>query len=156
MSKKDLIAKKIDRALMSEDERALYDAQLRATIYSNSILCSPTINNLTQYGLEKAKYKHVEALQKLENDFISANMKNNQIHEEISRVQDQTDAMIDVAFADSANVDKEMIFRLMDSIDNSSATIASLRVPKENAWQKRKKTDEDKTIFLDPDDYRSV
>lgn len=156
MSKKNFLMKKIDRALMSEGERALYDAKLQATIYSNSILYSPTIQKLTQYGLEKAQQKHVEALQKLENDFISTNLKNNQIHEEISRVQDQTDAMIDAAFTDPSNVDKEMIFRMMDSIDKSSAAIASLRAPQKRTWHKKKSDDADKTVILDQDDYRSI
>ena len=150
------IEKKIERRMMTPEEKVLDTASTLSTIITTQILSSKLINGLQQDAKSRIQSRHIENLQKLENDFINENIKNNQIHEEITRTQDQTDKVIDAVFGLGSKVSNDVLLNLLSSLDKSSETIASLRIPDTTAKRHDKKIYKDNNIVLGEDDIEEI
>lgn len=150
------IEKKIERRMMTPEEKVLDTASTLSTVITTQILSSKLINGLQQDAKSRIQSRHIENLQKLENDFINENIKNNQIHEEITRTQDQTDKVIDAVFGLGSKVSNDVLLNLLSSLDKSSETIASLRNPDTTAKRHDKKIYKDNNIVLGEDDIEEI
>lgn len=150
------IEKKIERRMMTPEEKVLDTASTLSTVITTQILSSKLINGLQQDAKSRIQSRHIENLQKLENDFINENIKNNQIHEEITRTQDQTDKVIDAVFGLGSKVSNDVLLNLLSSLDKSSETIASLRNPDITAKRHDKKIYKDNNIVLGEDDIEEI
>lgn len=148
------LSDKINRSLMTEEEKTIDTAQKMSTVVTSQIITSQAISGLRKICLRKIQSSFAEDIAKLEYDFIAENTKNNQIHEEISRHQDQIDALTDTIASNPENMDKETVFRLMDMIESSSKTISRMHTQnngKPAIGQIRKKT-----VVLGPKDFEEI
>ncbi len=129
MGKKDL--------LMTEEEKNAAAIANMATNITSAIATTSLITSIAQWAETRVATKHQENLVKLHNDFITENIKNEQLHQEITRTQDQFDIVKDAVFCEGKTPDKDVVFRMMDSLDRSSEIIAKTRSSKANQNKKK-------------------
>lgn len=100
------------------------DLEIQTKIGVNSILSSDIVVNFQEKVLTKVQNKHQENLVKLHYDFVNENVKLNQIHEEITRLQDQTDTIVDSALSSGLLLDSDNLNNLLASLDHESEAIS--------------------------------
>lgn len=148
------LSDKINRSLMTEEEKAIDTAQKMSAVVTSQILSSGVITALRDIGITKAQNALSKDLTELKYNFIAENTKNNQIHEEISRHQDQIDVLTDTIANTPENMDKETVFRLMDMIESSSKTIS--RMHTQNNGKTAVRQIKRKTVVLGPKDFEEI
>lgn len=144
---------KVENMMLSEDERKTKELERQAETVTTSILSSGFMMGLTQALMTKTAVKHQEKLTKLNHDFTIEMAKNTQIHEEISRIQDNVDAVIDATLSSGAVADSASLNRILDFLDNTSATVVAIR---HNDDSKRKKKEAKKKEVIIETDYEEV
>ena len=77
---------KVEDMMLTTEEREAKELQRQAEGVTNSILASGFMVGLGNMMMTKVSAEHQRNLIKLDNDFTIEMMKNNQVHEEISRI----------------------------------------------------------------------
>lgn len=131
------------------------DLEIQTKIGVNSILSSDIVVNFQEKVLTKVQNKHQENLVKLHYDFVNENVKLNQIHEEITRLQDQTDTIVDSALSSGLLLDSDNLNNLLASLDRESEAISKAYSNK-NKKSKLKLRKHSNDAILDEEDYKEI
>ena len=131
------------------------DLEIQTKIGVNSILSSDIVVNFQEKVLTKVQNKHQENLVKLHYDFVNENVKINQIHEEITRLQDQTDTIVDSALSSGLLLDSDNLNNLLASLDRESEAISKAYSNK-NKKSKFKLRKHSNDAILDEEDYKEI
>lgn len=131
------------------------DLEIQTKIGVNSILSSDIVVNFQEKVLTKVQNKHQENLVKLHYDFVNENVKINQIHEEITRLQDQTDTIVDSALSSGLLLDSDNLNNLLASLDRESEAISKAYSNK-NKKSKLKLRKHSNDAILDEEDYKEI
>lgn len=149
------IEDKVDDMMLTAEEREAKDLQRQAEAVTNSILASGFMVGLGNMLMTKVSDEHQENLIKIDNDFTIEMMKNNQVHDEISRIQDNADAVISATLSSGVLADSESLNRLLDYLDNTSATVVAMRQDGNRQKKKRRSKKKEKEVIAETD-YEEV
>lgn len=146
---------KVEDMMLTPEERESKELQRQAEGVTNSILASGFMVGLGNMLMAKTSAQYQENLIKLDNDFTLEMMKNNQVHEEISRIQDNADAVIGATLSSGVLADSDSLNRLLDYLDNTSAAVVAMRQDENRQKKKRRPKKTEKEIIAETD-YEEV
>lgn len=145
----------MSNSIIPNNQNEYKDLEIQTKIGVNSVLSSDVVVNFQEKVLTKVQNKHQENLVKLHNDFVNENVKLNQIHEEITRLQDQTDTIVDSALSSGLLLDSDNLNNLLASLDRESEAISNAYSNKnKNIKFKLRKHSND--AILDEEDYKEI
>lgn len=145
----------MSNSIIPNNQNEYKDLEIQTKIGVNSVLSSDVVVNFQEKVLTKVQNKHQENLVKLHNDFVNENVKLNQIHEEITRLQDQTDTIVDSALSSGLLLDSDNLNNLLASLDRESEAISNAYLNKnKNIKFKLRKHSND--AILDEEDYKEI
>ena len=142
-------------SIIPNNQNEYKDLEIQTRIGANSILSSDIVVNFQEKVLTKVQNKHQENLVKLHNDFVNENVKLNQIHEEITRLQDQTDTIVASALSSGLLLDSDNLNNLLASLDRESEAISKAYSNK-NKKSKLKLRKHSNDTILDEEDYKEI
>ena len=145
----------MSNSIIPNNQNEYKDLEIQTRIGANSILSSDIVVNFQEKVLTKVQNKHQENLVKLHNDFVNENVKLNQIHEEITRLQDQTDTIVDSALSSGLLLDSDNLNNLLASLDRESEAISKAYSNK-NKKSKLKLRKHSNDAILDEEDYKEI
>lgn len=145
----------MSNSIIPNNHNEYKDLEIQTRIGVNSVLSSDIVVNFQEKVLTKVQNKHQENLVKLHNDFVNENVKLNQIHEEITRLQDQTDTIVASALSSGLLLDSDNLNNLLASLDRESEAISNAYSNKnKNIKFKLRKHSND--AILDEEDYKEI
>lgn len=145
----------MSNSIIPNNQNEYKDLEIQTRIGANSILSSDIVVNFQEKVLTKVQNKHQENLVKLHNDFVNENVKLNQIHEEITRLQDQTDTIVASALSSGLLLDSDNLNNLLASLDRESEAISKAYSNK-NKKSKLKLRKHSNDTILDEEDYKEI
>ena len=145
----------MSNSIIPNNQNEYKDLEIQTRIGANSILSSDIVVNFQEKVLTKLQNKHQENLVKLHNDFVNENVKLNQIHEEITRLQDQTDTIVASALSSGLLLDSDNLNNLLASLDRESEAISKAYSNK-NKKSKLKLRKHSNDTILDEEDYKEI
>lgn len=145
----------MSNSIIPNNQNEYKDLEIQTKIGVNSVLSSDVVVNFQEKVLTKVQNKHQENLVKLHNDFVNENVKLNQIHEEITRLQDQTDTIVDSALSSGLLLDNDNLNNLLASLDRESEAISKAYSNK-NKKSKLKLRKHSNDAILDEEDYKEI
>lgn len=145
----------MSNSIIPNNQNEYKDLEIQTRIGANSVLSSDIVVNFQEKVLTKVQNKHQENLVKLHNDFVNENVKLNQIHEEITRLQDQTDTIVDSALSSGLLLDSDNLNNLLASLDRESEAISKAYSNK-NKKSKLKLRKHSNDAILDEEDYKEI
>lgn len=145
----------MSNSIIPNNQDEYKDLEIQTKIGVNSILSSDIVVNFQEKVLTKVQNKHQENLVKLHYDFVNENVKLNQIHEEITRLQDQTDTIVDSALSSGLLLDSDNLNNLLASLDRESEAISKAYSNK-NKKSKLKLRKHSNDAILDEEDYKEI
>ena len=145
----------MSNSIIPNNQNEYKDLEIQTRIGANSILSSDIVVNFKEKVLTKVQNKHQENLVKLHNDFVNENVKLNQIHEEITRLQDQTDTIVASALSSGLLLDSDNLNNLLASLDRESEAISKAYSNK-NKKSKLKLRKHSNDTILDEEDYKEI
>lgn len=145
----------MSNSIIPNNQNEYKDLEIQTRIGANSVLSSDIVVNFQEKVLTKVQNKHQENLVKLHNDFVNENVKLNQIHEEITRLQDQTDTILASALSSGLLLDSDNLNNLLASLDRESEAISNAYSNK-NKKIKFKLRKHSNDAILDEEDYKEI
>lgn len=143
----------MSNSIIPNNQNEYKDLEIQTRIGANSVLSSDIVVNFQEKVLTKVQNKHQENLVKLHNGFVNENVKLNQIHEEITRLQDQTDTILASALSSGLLLDSDNLNNLLASLDRESEAISNAYSNKNIKFKLRKHSND---AILDEEDYKEI